>query len=138
MDYPHSSTHPSLLPHGRYFNEVEINDIADAISSFRDDIESLSCFGPHGCGKTPWPTEAPAPFKPPTRFDVVRWDYFNETHIYLKHDNDVIDLLQRQFDLRPSSLTSRLHFSFEDDDAEDIREVIQHSLQQFQKTYGAS
>jgi hypothetical protein len=52
----------------------------------------LSCYSTEGCGNIPWPVGVPPPFKPPTRFDVLRWDYFNETHIYLK--TDVIDLMQ--------------------------------------------
>ena len=83
----------------RYFNEVEIDEMSRSISKYEEAIESLSCHSTEGCGNIPWPVGVPPPFKPPTRFDVLRWDYFNETHIYLKTDNDVIDPMKRMPDL---------------------------------------
>ena len=79
----------------RYFNELEINEMTQEITKYEETIESLSCYAPEGCGNIPWPSGVPAPFKPPTRFDVLRWDYFNETHIYLKTDSEVVDRLKR-------------------------------------------
>ncbi len=68
-----------------------------SISKYEESIENLSCYAPEGCGNIPWPVGVPPPFKPPTRFDVLRWDYFNETHIYLKTDDNVIDPMKRTF-----------------------------------------
>jgi hypothetical protein len=68
-----------------------------SISKYEETIESLSCYASEGCGNIPWPLGVPPPYKPPTRFDVLRWDYFNETHIYLKTDDNVIDPMKRMF-----------------------------------------
>lgn len=77
----------------RYFNQVEIDEMTISIAKYEDTIEKLSCYASEGCGNIPWPVGAPPPFKPPTRFDVLRWDYFNETHIFLKTDHDVLTLM---------------------------------------------
>ncbi|CAF0839088.1 unnamed protein product [Adineta ricciae] len=107
----------TMLKLQKYFNEVEINEMTQEITKYEETIESLSCYAPEGCGNIPWPPGVPAPFKPPTRFDVLRWDYFNETHIYLKTDSEVVDRLKQI-------------------DYEDVHEVIDHSVQQLQKKYG--
>jgi len=83
-----------ILNINRYFNEVEINEMTQNILKYEETIERLSCYAPEGCGNIPWPVGIPPPFKPPTRYDVLRYDYFNETHIYLKTDNDVIDKMK--------------------------------------------
>lgn len=79
----------------KYFNQVEIDEMARSISKYTETIENLSCYAPEGCGNIPWPVGVPPPFKPPTRFDVLRWDYFNETHMYLKTDDTVIETMKR-------------------------------------------
>ncbi|CAF3770033.1 unnamed protein product [Rotaria socialis] len=107
----------TMLKLQKYFNQVEIDETTQNIKTYGETIEQSSCYTLEGCGHIPWPVGVPPPFKPPTRFDVLRWDYFNETHIYLKNDNDVIDPLK-------------------DDDYEDIHEVIDYSVQQFKQTYG--
>lgn len=86
------------------------------IVQYEQTIENLSCFSIEGCGKTGWPLGVPSPFKPPTRFDVLRWDYFNQTHIFAKYENEV---------------SSRLTI-----DRDDINEVIQHATEEFRKVYG--
>lgn len=107
----------TMLKLQKYFNEVEINEMSTSIKKYEETIERLSCQSTEGCGNVPWPVGVPPPFKPPTRFDVLRWDYFNETHLFLRHDNDVSDLLK-------------------DNDYDDIHEVINHSVEQLQKKYG--
>ncbi|CAF0896535.1 unnamed protein product [Rotaria sordida] len=107
----------TMLKLQKYFNQVEINEMTQSIKKYEETIERSSCYAPEGCGNIPWPVGVPPPFKSPTRFDVLRWDYFNETHIYLKTDNDVIDLMK-------------------DNDYEDIHEVIDYSVEQLQKKYG--
>jgi hypothetical protein len=82
----------------RYFNQVEINEMAQTILKYEETIEHLSCYSTEGCGNIPWPVGVPPPFKPPTRYDVLRWDYFNETHIYLKTDNNVVDQMNGLLD----------------------------------------
>ncbi len=68
--------------------------MAQDIAKYEETIDRLSCYATEGCGNIPWPLGVPPPFKPPTRFDVLRWDYFNETHLFLKNDNDVIDQMK--------------------------------------------
>ena len=86
-----------MLKLQKYFNQVEIDEMTQSIAKYEETIENLSCYAPDGCGNIPWPVGVPPPFKPPTRFDVLRWDYFNETHIYLKTDDTVIDPMKRMF-----------------------------------------
>jgi hypothetical protein len=74
-----------------------------SIAKYEETIENLSCYASEGCGNIPWPVGVPPQFKPPTRFDVLRWDYFNETHIYLKTDETVIDPMKRMFRFSSSS-----------------------------------
>ncbi|CAF0925073.1 unnamed protein product [Adineta ricciae] len=107
----------TMLKLQQYFHQVEIDEMTRSIAKYEETIENLSCYAPEGCGNIPWPVGIPPPFKPSSRFDVLRWDYFNETHIYLKTDIDVIDLMKP-------------------DDYEDVHEVIGHAVEQFQKKYG--
>ncbi|CAF0742615.1 unnamed protein product [Adineta steineri] len=107
----------TMLKLQKYFNQVEIDEMTRSISKYEETIENLSCYAPEGCGNIPWPVGVPPPFKPTSRFDVLRWDYFNETHIYLKTDIDVIDPMK-------------------DDDHEEIHEVINYAVEQLQKKYG--
>ncbi|CAF1062610.1 unnamed protein product [Rotaria sordida] len=107
----------TMLKLQKYFNQVEIDEMTKSISKYEETIEELSCYAPEGCGNIPWPVGVSPSFKPPTRFDVLRWDFFNETHIYLKTDNDVINPM-------------------DDGDYEDVHEVIDHAIEQLQNKYG--
>lgn len=80
---------------GRYFNQVEIDAMALTILEYQETIDNMSCYMPEGCENKPWPIGVPPPFKPPTRYDVLRWDYFNETHFYFKNDDEVINPMKR-------------------------------------------
>jgi hypothetical protein len=81
-----------------------------SILKYEESIERSSCYAPEGCGTIQWPLGVPPSFKPPTRFDVLRWDYFNETHIYLKTDNDVIDPMKGIFSNQIQSVYIQLFF----------------------------
>ncbi|UJR28347.1 hypothetical protein I4U23_009589 [Adineta vaga] len=107
----------TMLKLQKYFNQVEIDEMTRSISKYEESIDNLSCYAPEGCGNIPWPVGVPPPFKPSSRFDVLRWDYFNETHLYLKTDLDVIDRMKP-------------------DDYQDVHEVIEHAIEQLQKKYG--
>ena len=39
-------------------------------------------------------TGSDPPSRPNTRFDVIRWEYFTETHIFLDSDSNTIKELQ--------------------------------------------
>lgn len=43
----------------------------------------MAPFAPGGTKSITWPVGNQPTSKPSTRFDVIRWDYFTETHIYL-------------------------------------------------------
>lgn len=85
----------TMLKLQSYFNQVEIDEMTESIAKYEENIDNLACFASEGCGNIPWPLGVPAPFKPPSRFDVLRWDFFNETHIYLKTDDAVIEPMKR-------------------------------------------
>lgn len=53
----------------------------------------MACYTPEGCHGLTWPLGVPPPFHPSNRYEVIRWDYFNDTHIYLEGDFDVINEL---------------------------------------------
>lgn len=50
----------------------------------------MSEFTPDGYSSVTWPIGNQPGNKPLTRFDVLRWDYFTESHIYLSTDFDII------------------------------------------------
>jgi hypothetical protein len=107
--------------------------MTENILKYEETVDRLSCYSTEGCGNIPWPIGVPPPFKPPTRFDVLRWDYFNETHLFLKNDNDVTEKMKGL----KSHVYSRFYsLCFIDNDYEDIHEVIDYSVQQLQKKYG--
>ena len=83
----------------RYFNQVEIDSMAQTIIEYQEIISNLSCYTPEGCESGPWPVGVPPPFKPPTRYDVLRWDYFNETHMYFQNDDEVINPMKRMMSI---------------------------------------
>ncbi|CAF1657822.1 unnamed protein product, partial [Didymodactylos carnosus] len=107
----------TMLKLQKYFNQVEIDEIKQDIFKHEQNIEQLSCYAPDGCNQIPWPVGVPPPYRPPTRFDVLRWDYFNETHIYLETDNDVVGLMKQDYH-------------------DDVHEIINYSIAQIQKKYG--
>ena len=45
---------------------------------------------PAGLDSVVWPVGYSAATKPETRFSVLRWDYFNETHIFFDTEHSVI------------------------------------------------
>ncbi|CAF0890604.1 unnamed protein product, partial [Didymodactylos carnosus] len=109
----------TMLKLQMYFNHVEIAEIKQDIIKHEQNIEQLSCYAPEGCNEIPWPVGVPPPFRPSTRFDVLRWDYFNETHIYLETDNDVVGIMKQDYH-------------------DDVQEIINYSISQMQRIYGSS
>ncbi|KAK7011219.1 chondroitin sulfate synthase 2 [Biomphalaria glabrata] len=70
----------------RYFCEVELNSTRHQIQEMKDNILYMSQFAPGGRDSISWPIGVPEPYKPKNRFDVIRWDYFTETHIFFQDD----------------------------------------------------
>ena len=48
---------------------------------------------PGGVAALTWPIGSPPRSKPASRYDVIRWDYFNETHIFLDKESSVVKCL---------------------------------------------
>lgn len=69
----------------------------DKIDSYITDIEKnimdIVCETPDGCESLIWPLGVSAPYKPKSRHEVIRWDYFNRTHIFLGNDFETIEEL---------------------------------------------
>lgn len=76
-----------------YFSKIELERTNAEIASIRKSIVSMSEFTPDGSSSVTWPIGNQPGNKPITRFDVLRWDYFNESHIYLSTDFDIIRFL---------------------------------------------
>ncbi|CAG5120511.1 unnamed protein product, partial [Candidula unifasciata] len=70
----------------RYFCEVELNDTRHQIQEMKDNILYMSQFAPGGRDSISWPVGVPEPHSPKNRFDLIRWDYFTETHIFFQDD----------------------------------------------------
>jgi hypothetical protein len=70
---------------------VELDEISKSVVSIENDIYETACNTPDGCDSLVWPLGVPSPHKPSNRHDVIRWDYFNLTHLYLGTDFDVIE-----------------------------------------------
>uniref|UniRef100_A0A0B6ZGM6 Hexosyltransferase n=1 Tax=Arion vulgaris TaxID=1028688 RepID=A0A0B6ZGM6_9EUPU len=70
----------------RYFCEVELNSTRHQIQEMKNNILHMSQFAPGGRDSVSWPIGIPEPYRPKNRFDVIRWDYFTETHIFFQDD----------------------------------------------------
>ena len=84
----------------RYFDNVEMIQIEKTISNIEKDIYEMVCQTPDGCDSLVWPLGVPPPHKPANRHEVIRWDYFNATHLFLGTDFDVVEEFTRKIQLR--------------------------------------
>lgn len=69
---------------------MEIDEIEAQILKVEENILETVCFTPEGCESLSWPMGTPTPFKPTSRHEVIRYDYFNRTHIFLGTDFEVV------------------------------------------------
>lgn len=53
------------------------------IEELRRSIMVESVLEPPNFGKVTWPVGSPPGSTPSTRFDVLKWDHFTDTHLYL-------------------------------------------------------
>ncbi|XP_014670346.1 PREDICTED: chondroitin sulfate synthase 2-like [Priapulus caudatus] len=60
------------------------------IAELQKQIMNVSRLAPGGQAGFPWPVGVREPSSPKTRFDVIRYDYFTETHVYLGTDHSNI------------------------------------------------
>jgi len=65
--------------HKRY-SEVEIDLTYRKIETLQEEIKNLSSKTPEGKDGLSWPIGVNPPFQPSNRWDVINWDYFDETH----------------------------------------------------------
>ncbi|XP_050418344.1 chondroitin sulfate synthase 2 [Patella vulgata] len=101
----------------RYFCQHELNQTKKEIEKTRDNIIYMSQFAPGGRESVNWPIGVPEPYKPKSRFDVIRWDYFTETHIYFQDDFTNYKELKGV-------------------DKQDVQEVIKISVERLNEKYG--
>ncbi len=72
-----------------YFDQVETDQIDNEIDKLEKNILETVCHTPEGCDSLTWPLGVPSPFKATSRHEIIRYDYFNATHIFLSGDFDV-------------------------------------------------
>lgn len=63
------------------------------IANLRHSLLNMSHLAPGGRKIISWPIGNQPGNKPNNRFDILRWDYFTETHIYLSNDFTNVKLL---------------------------------------------
>ena len=56
------------------------------IATLRHSLVNMSELTPGGLSSVTWPVGIPSGIVPTNRFDVIRWDYFTDTEIYLDSD----------------------------------------------------
>ncbi|ESP02248.1 hypothetical protein LOTGIDRAFT_138772 [Lottia gigantea] len=103
----------------RYYCQYELNQTRQEIEKTKDNIMYMSQFAPGGRESVSWPIgkSVPEPYKPKSRFDVIRWDYFTETHIYFKDDfTNLVEL--------------------KGEDKLDVQDVIKISVDRLNQKYG--
>jgi hypothetical protein len=74
-----------------------MDEIDVEIEKAEKNMHEIVCETPHGCDSLTWPLGVPAPYKPTSRHEVLRWDYFNQTHILLGTDFETINELSGEF-----------------------------------------
>ncbi|XP_076348621.1 chondroitin polymerizing factor [Tachypleus tridentatus] len=67
----------------KYFSEKELTITHYSIKSVEEHIVQLAPLVPGGNSSVTWPLGVEPHFKPESRFDVINWNYFNETHKFL-------------------------------------------------------
>ncbi|CAH1237799.1 CHPF2 [Branchiostoma lanceolatum] len=81
------TVHPIVEPTDFYrlhrrFAHIELDLAYSEIENIKAQIKNLSHKTPEGEAGLTWPIGINPPFKPQSRFDVLSWDYFTETHLY--------------------------------------------------------
>ncbi|CAG5092026.1 Similar to CHPF: Chondroitin sulfate synthase 2 (Homo sapiens) [Cotesia congregata] len=66
----------------------ELKRIEDEIIKLRNEISSSAHLSPTNKTTSSWPVGISPGNKAPGRFDILRWNFFNETHIFMETDFD--------------------------------------------------
>ncbi|KAL5007042.1 hypothetical protein ScPMuIL_015848 [Solemya velum] len=70
----------------RYFCLLELNQTRQEIDRTKKNIMKMSKMAPAGTSDMSWPLGTPETLHGLSRFDLIRWAYFTETHIYFEDD----------------------------------------------------
>ncbi|EFX79462.1 hypothetical protein DAPPUDRAFT_52547 [Daphnia pulex] len=70
--------------------EVALRNIKNSIRDLESSILRLAPDAPGGLEAVTWPVGYSPPSKQDTRFSVLHWKYFNETHVFFDTENSVV------------------------------------------------
>ncbi|KOX74915.1 Chondroitin sulfate synthase 2 [Melipona quadrifasciata] len=79
---------------GQKFCLLMISEIQEKISNIRKSILNMASLGPPQERNVSWPIGNQPGNKATSRFDILRWTYFNETHIFLNTDFSTVQELK--------------------------------------------
>ncbi|XP_043515784.1 chondroitin sulfate synthase 2 [Frieseomelitta varia] len=77
-----------------YFAASKAMEIQEKISNIRKSILNMASLGPPQERNVSWPIGNQPGNKAMSRFDILRWTYFNETHIFLNTDFSTVQELK--------------------------------------------
>ncbi|XP_056607249.1 chondroitin sulfate synthase 2 [Triplophysa dalaica] len=66
----------------KQFSEIELQRTYEEIEKLQSEIKNVSEMAVDGNRSALWPIGIPPPFEPKSRFEVLRWDYFTEEHLF--------------------------------------------------------
>ncbi|XP_051997113.1 chondroitin sulfate synthase 2-like [Xyrauchen texanus] len=66
----------------KHFTEVELQRTYEEIEKLQSEIKNVSEVAVDGNKSAMWPIGIQPPFEPKSRFEVLRWDYFTEKHLF--------------------------------------------------------
>ncbi|ELT90607.1 hypothetical protein CAPTEDRAFT_220988 [Capitella teleta] len=70
----------------RFFCEEELKALEDKLQKVHQEIFDISPKSPDANTSMSWPIGIDPPLSPRTRFDVISWEFFTETDLYLHSD----------------------------------------------------
>ncbi|XP_050729542.1 chondroitin sulfate synthase 2-like [Eriocheir sinensis] len=75
-----------MFPLHMYFLQNDLQQLNRSIEEYRREIQATRPQAPTIKREDTWPEGSAPPHHPATRFDVIQWDTFNSTHIFLPDD----------------------------------------------------
>lgn len=75
-----------------------MDEIEAEIDKTEKSMREIICETPDGCDSLIWPLGVPEPYRPKSRHEVIRWDYFNATHLFLGTDFDTVEEMTGIYD----------------------------------------
>lgn len=70
----------------KFYLQEELKRIDSSISKARNEISRVRPYSPRKKAEETWPVGSAPAHRPATRFDIIRWDTFNGTHIFYPDD----------------------------------------------------